>query len=79
MCSSDLENIIRGLETAKSIGAATIGIAGITGGRMASASDVFLHIPSSADEYGPVEDLFGILEHLMAGYLTMKGGKWMHH
>ena len=33
----------------------------------------------SADEYGPVEDVFSILGHLISGYLTMKRGGKLHH
>ena len=77
--SGNSENIIRGLGAAREADATTIGIAGMTGGRMADCCDVFIHVPSTADEYGPVEDLFSLLEHLVIGWLTMSGGKWMHH
>lgn len=77
--SGNSENVIRGLRAAREAGAVTIGIAGMSGGRMAGCCDVFVHIPSTADEYGPVEDLFSLLEHLITGWLTMSGGKWMHH
>jgi len=77
--SGNSENIIRGLRAAREAGAVTIGIAGMSGGRMAECCDVFIHIPCTADEYGPVEDLFSLLEHLITGWLTMSGGKWMHH
>ncbi len=77
--SGNSENIIRGMVTAKELGAVTIGVAGMTGGRLLGVSDIAIHIPATSDEYGPVEDAFGVVEHLMAGYLTMLGGKWMHH
>ena len=52
---------------------------GMGGGRLIEAVDIGVLLPSTADEYGPVEDAFGVIEHLLATWLTMKGGKWMHH
>ncbi len=77
--SGNSENIVRGLQAAIDKGATTIGVSGMTGGRMLGLCDIPLHIPATADEYGPIEDMFSIVEHLIAGYLTMKGGKMMHH
>jgi len=77
--SGNSENIVRGLQAAREKGAVTIGVAGMGGGRMLELCDIAVHLPCTADEYGPVEDMFSILEHLIAGYLTMRGGKMMHH
>ena len=77
--SGNSENIVRGLQAARDKGALTIGVAGMGGGRMLELCDIAVHLPCTADEYGPVEDMFSILEHLIAGYLTMRGGKMMHH
>ena len=77
--SGNSENIIRGVQAAIDKGATTIGVAGMTGGRLLSLCDIGIHLPSTSDEYGPVEDMFSVLEHLIAGYLTMKGGKMMYH
>jgi D-sedoheptulose 7-phosphate isomerase len=77
--SGNSENIIRGIDYARAHGAKTIGIAGMTGGRLLGRCDINLHIAASADEYGPVEDAFAILEHIVSGYLTMRRGKWLHH
>jgi D-sedoheptulose 7-phosphate isomerase len=77
--SGSSENIVRGLQAAIEKGATTIGISGMAGGRMLALCNIAIHLPCTADEYGPVEDMFSVLEHLIAGYLTMKGGKMMHH
>ncbi|NLF58961.1 MAG: sugar isomerase, partial [Candidatus Hydrogenedens sp.] len=77
--SGNSENIIRGMRVAREMDAVTIGVAGMNGGRLLDAVEIGIHLPCTADEYGPVEDAFSILEHLIATYLTMKGGKWMHH
>ena len=77
--SGNSENIIRGVQAAIDKGAITIGVAGMTGGRLLPLCDIGIPLPSTSDEYGPVEDMFSILEHLIAGWLTMKGGKMMYH
>ena len=77
--SGNSENIIRAVDWAKSHGGKTIGVSGFKGARLKDRCDVNLHIPSSPDEYGPVEDIFGILEHMVTGYLTMRRGKKLQH
>jgi len=77
--SGNSENIIRAIDYANERGATTIGISGFEGGRLKDRAQISLHIPSTKDEYGPVEDIFGILDHIVSGYLTMKRGKFLHH
>ncbi len=77
--SGNSENIIRAVQYAHANGAKTIGVCGFDGGRLKGMCDVTLHIPTTADEYGPVEDIFGVVDHLVTGYLTMKRGKYLHH
>lgn len=77
--SGNSENILRAIEYARANGATTIGICGFDGGKLANAVDIPIHIPSTKDEYGPVEDIFNILDHITIGYIAMRRGKWMHH
>lgn len=77
--SGNSENIIRAVDWANQHGATTIGICGFEGGRLKNRCDVTLHIQATPDEYGPVEDIFGILDHMVTGYLTMRRGKKLHH
>lgn len=77
--SGNSENIIRAVEYAKEHGATTIGFCGFDGGRLLKKCDIALHIPTTKDEYGPVEDIFNILGHLVSGYMAMKRGKHLHH
>jgi D-sedoheptulose 7-phosphate isomerase len=72
-------NVVEGLRFARERGAHTIGVCGFDDSVMREYCDVLLHIPATSDEYGPVEDIFGILDHLVSGYLTMKSGKWLYH
>jgi hypothetical protein len=40
---------------------------------------VSIRVESTRDEYGPVEDIFSNLGHVLTGYLTMKQGKKLSH
>jgi D-sedoheptulose 7-phosphate isomerase len=77
--SGNSENIIRAMDYAKEVGATRIGLCGFNGGRLKDHCDICLHIPTEPDEYGPVEDIFAIMDHIVTGHLTMKRGKRLHH
>jgi len=77
--SGNSPNIIKALEWAKKHGIETVGIAGCDGGRLISISDCGLLIESTKDEYGPVEDAFSILTHVISTYLAQKRGKKLYH
>jgi len=77
--SGNSENIIRGVDYARAHKAVTIGFCGFDGGRLAGACDIAVPVPATKDEYGPVEDAFGVLCHMLTGYLSMRRGKWLHH
>jgi D-sedoheptulose 7-phosphate isomerase len=72
--SGNSENIVRAIEHAKQEGVVTTGWTGFDGGRVSSLCDVSLTIPTTNDEYGPVEAIFSHVAHLIAGYLTMQRG-----
>ena len=44
-----------------------IGLAGFGGGKLARLADVSFVVPS--DDYGPVEDVHMVLDHILTGYL----------
>lgn len=77
--SGNSENILRAIDAAKAAGATTYGICGMQGGRLKEASDHTLLIQTDPDEYGPVEDSFSIIEHMVTGYLIQARGKALHH
>ena len=77
--SGNSPNVVRAIEWAKENGATTIGISGFDGGKLKSLCDISLHIESDVDEYGPVEDVFGILDHIVMTYLAMRRGKKLNH
>ncbi|MFQ5737790.1 MAG: SIS domain-containing protein [Acidobacteriota bacterium] len=69
--SGNSENIVAAVEYAKRVGAWTIGCTGFDGGRLRRLADISLHIPTPPGEYGPVEDVFGALNHLIYTYLRL--------
>lgn len=77
--SGNSENIVRAVAWARTRGARTIALCGFDGGRLLQTAEFCLHIPASRDEYGPVEDAFSVLEHVLSGWLTMRRGKRLHH
>jgi D-sedoheptulose 7-phosphate isomerase len=68
--SGNSPNIIAAVEAAKQMGVKIVGLAGFGGGRLAQLADVAFVVAS--DEYGPVEDVHMILDHIITGYLYEK-------
>lgn len=69
--SGNSPNVIKAVELAKKKGGTTVGLIGFSGGRLAEICDCVVHILSKTGEYGPVEDLHLILDHMITSYLTM--------
>jgi D-sedoheptulose 7-phosphate isomerase len=68
--SGNSPNIIAAVEAAKQLGVKVLGFGGFTGGKLAQLADVCLVVPSN--DYGPVEDVHMILDHIITGYLYEK-------
>ena len=62
-------NVIAAVEYAKSRGATIVGLTGFDGGKLRELSDISLHVPTARGEYGPVEDLHMIFDHLIGSFL----------
>jgi len=77
--SGNSRNIVKAIEYANANGAVTVGISGFDGGWLAEHAGFAIHVPSTPDEYGPVEDVFATLGHIASGYLTLKRGLRLSH
>jgi len=64
--SGNSPNIIEGMRVAKSSGAKVLGILGFDGGRAREIADVSIIVRS--ENYGYIEDLHMVLDHLVAAY-----------
>lgn len=62
-------NVIKAIEYANSNGGISIGLLGFDGGRMKEICHYYIHVKTVKGEYGPVEDLHLILNHLITTYL----------
>lgn len=67
-CSGNSENIIKAVEYAKEQGTTIIGATGFDGGKLQQLSDVNFHVQTQKNEYGLVEDMHMILDHIIYSY-----------
>jgi len=68
--SGNSPNILNALEFAASNEAITVGITGFDGGKMKSLAKYSVHVPTAKGEYGPVEDIHMIFDHILGNYLA---------
>ncbi len=68
--SGNSPNILAAVEAAKKLGLKVAGLAGFTGGKLAQMANACFTVPSS--DYGPVEDVHMILDHIITSYLYEK-------
>ena len=67
--SGNSPNIVSAIEYTRSQGNVGIGLVGFDGGELLDLCDVCIHIKTAKGEYGPVEDLHMILDHLIGSFL----------
>lgn len=70
--SGNSPNIITAVEWVKKQGGAVIGLVGFDGGKLKGLCDVAIHVKTRKGEYGPVEDIHMVMDHLVANYLCGK-------
>lgn len=70
--SGNSRNVIKAVEWIKSNGGTTIGLLGFDGGRLEQICDIAIRVPTVAGEYGPVEDVHLIINHILAHWLQNK-------
>jgi D-sedoheptulose 7-phosphate isomerase len=70
--SGDSPNVVKAIEFARQRQAVTVGLTGFDGGRVGVICDVHVNVPCLAGEYGPVEDLHMIVDHVVMSYLWEK-------
>jgi len=67
--SGNSVNLIKAVEYANDHGITTIGLTGFDGGTLRSLCQIGVHIETPPGEYGPVEDIHLVLDHLTGAYL----------
>ena len=68
--SGNSANVVRAVEYANACGNRTVGLTGFDGGRLRQICTECIHIATPGGEYGPVEDLHLILDHVMSSYIV---------
>jgi len=69
--SGNSPNVLEAVRFARARGAVTIGCCGFAGGALRDSVDICLHVPSEPGEYGPVEDIMMILDHVIHSYFML--------
>jgi D-sedoheptulose 7-phosphate isomerase len=73
--SGNSPNIVEAARWVKEKGGKVISLSGFDGGKLKKISDVVIHVETPKGEYGPVEDIHLIIDHLIGTWLQyrMKG------
>ena len=70
--SGNSPNIVEAVQLAKKLGGVSVALVGFNGGKLAQICDYVIHVSTEKGEYGPVEDIHLILDHMITSYLGMK-------
>lgn len=67
-CSGNSPNIVKAARYAREVGAVIVGITGFDGGELKRLSDENFHVQTPKGNYGLVEDVHMILDHMLYSY-----------
>ena len=70
--SGNSPNVVAAAQWVKERRGKVIGLVGFDGGRMKDVCDVIIHVKTPGGEYGPVEDIHMIIDHLISNWLIYK-------
>lgn len=69
--SGNSPNVVKAIEYAHTRNCMTVGLTGFDGGKLKELAKLNLHVPSLKGEYGPVEDVHMIFDHIIGNYLQL--------
>ena len=67
--SGNSPNLLRAINFVKKFNGLTVGLTGFDGGKLKEIADHTIHVPTVKGEYGPVEDIHMIFDHIIGTYL----------
>ncbi len=70
--SGNSPNVLEAVKYAKKKGGITVGLVGFDGGTLLKLCDHIIHVKANLGEYGPVEDIHMILDHMITSLLVFK-------
>jgi D-sedoheptulose 7-phosphate isomerase len=68
--SGNSENVLRAASYANENGGTSIGFVGFEGGKLLNTASISLFTPNPKGDYGPIEDVHMIFNHLIVNYLS---------
>jgi D-sedoheptulose 7-phosphate isomerase len=68
--SGNSENVIRAAKFANNHGGTSIAFVGFEGGKLKEVAKIVIFTPNPKGDYGPVEDIHIILNHIIVNYLS---------
>lgn len=72
--SGNSMNLVRAVEYVNDKGGMSISFIGFLGGRLNDISKIPLYTPNETGDYGPIEDVHMILNHIIVNYLAKDEG-----
>lgn len=70
--SGNSPNVVEAVKYARKLQGVSIGLVGFDGGKLSTLCDHVVHVKTDEGEYGPVEDVHMILDHMITSYLIMR-------
>jgi D-sedoheptulose 7-phosphate isomerase len=70
--SGNSPNVVVAAEWVRAKGGVVMSFVGFNGGKLKEISDITIHVESNPGEYGPVEDIHLVLNHILANWLQYK-------
>ncbi len=67
--SGNSNNLLKAVNFVQKRDGITIGLTGFDGGKLKKIADYVIHVPTGKGEYGPVEDIHMIFDHIIGTYL----------
>ncbi|MFP6581231.1 MAG: SIS domain-containing protein [Candidatus Hydrogenedentota bacterium] len=77
--SGSSPNLVSAIDYGNANGATTIACVGCDGGKLKTLAKHVIHIESTRDEYGPIEDMFIVIMHIIQSYISMNRGRYLAH
>ncbi|MFS2187002.1 SIS domain-containing protein [Mucilaginibacter sp. Mucisp84] len=68
--SGNSPNLVKAAEYANELGGTSIAFVGFLGGKLNEISTIPLYTPNPKGDYGPIEDVHMILNHIIVNYLS---------
>jgi len=70
--SGNSPNLVKAAQWVKGQGGTVMSFVGFDGGKLKSVSDIAIHVKSSKGDYGPVEDIHLMLDHMLSYWAQYK-------